>query len=106
MSGAIQADIQEQVESRLALWSVISKEGIHGPTCQTGEPYIELIIRASTLPDLVTAICGAVYAFALRDWNCYWRIKPDLELDNPYGPRAYLRFKCTNQPELRQEQAA
>lgn len=99
---AIQAEIQKTVISRLALHSILSKDGAKGPNCQTGEPYTELVIRASSFSDLVTAIVGAVAAFGERDCTCYWRIKPDLEDDLMDGCRCYMRFCVTNKPEMAQ----
>ena len=103
---AIQADFQAQVKSRLSMHSIISKEGIRGPTCQTGEEYTELIIRTSSVKALVTAVVGAITEFGGRDWTCYWRVEPEIDLDERNGTRAYLRFCVSNLPELPQEQAA
>jgi hypothetical protein len=103
---AIQDEFQAQVKSRLLMHSIASKGGIKGPTCQTGQDYIELIIRASSFKALVSAVVGAVTEFGGRDWTCYWRVDPEIDLDEHNGNRAYLRFCVTNLPELPREQAA
>lgn len=104
---AILAEFQAAIVHGLAMHSIQSKDGIHGPTCQTGENYTELVIRASTVSDLTEAVVGAITQFGGRDYRCYWRVKPDLDLDGLLqGPRAYLRFCVTNKPELPQSEAA
>jgi hypothetical protein len=104
---AIQAEVQAAVIHGLSMHTIISKDGLRGPSCQTGEDYTELVVRASSIADLTKAIIGAVTEFGGRDYRCYWRTKPDVDLDGLLqGPRAYLRFCVTDKPELPKEQAA
>jgi hypothetical protein len=104
---AIEVEVQKAIVHGLAMHSIISKDGLHGPSCQTGEEYTEVVIRASTIADLTRAAIGAIIEFGGRDYRCYWRIKPDVDLDSlMQGPRVYLRFRITNKPELPQSEAA
>lgn len=96
-------ELHQTIVDGLAIhYDMASKDGVKGPTSQTGEDYIELIVRASTLDALRTAIMGAISAFGGKNWTCYWRTKTEVDLDSGSTPRAYLRFCVSSKPEQEQ----
>jgi hypothetical protein len=101
-------ELHQNIVNGLAIhYDVESKDGVKGPLSQTGEEYIELIVRASTIKALGSAIMGAISAFGRgKGSTCYWRTKTEVDLESGSTPRAYLRFCVSNRPELSQEQAA
>lgn len=102
--------IQKIIENALRDRGVESKDGLRGPTCQTGEEYIEFVIRSSTNDSPVTlaiAAAGLVCGFAKKGATCYWRIKADYEAETvTRNPGVYVRFFISSKPELPQSEAA
>jgi len=99
MTGASE-DIQGEIEEFLAAQGIASKDGLFGPKCQTGEEYIELIIRGGGVATLAIAAAGAVGAFGKPGSTCYWRIKADYENHPDRVEGVYVRFLVTDKPEL------
>ena len=94
--------MQKIIEETLAENGVVSKDGWAGPTCQTGEKYVQLYLRCSGVATLTKAIIGAIAIFGEAGWTCYWRTKADYDFQGLDA--VYVRFCMTNKPEL--EQAA
>lgn len=94
-----QADVIAGIEAR----GILVRDGLSGPLCPTGEPYIELLINATSVEDLTTAMIGAIMAFnpGTPDSRCYWRIRPEADqLPADERIRGYVRFRITDKPVL------
>ena len=95
--------MQKFIEGYLSERGIASKDGIAGPTCQTGEEYTEFTIHGRGIVTLTQAACGLIAGFGKSGDTCYWRTKADYD-DRPGHEGVYIRFKCT--AKTRQEQAA
>lgn len=93
--------VQTFIDSHLQAKGIEPLDGLRQATCQTGEAYDELVVRANGLAMLTQALAGAVAAFGAPGSRCYWRVRADLdERVGDAWTAAYVRFRITNKPEI------
>lgn len=100
--------VQAFVDSHLQAKGIEPLDGLQQRTCQTGEDYDELIVRANGIAALTQALSGAVAVFGTPGCRCYWRVRADLQhrIGDGAWIDAYVRFRMTNQPELPKAETA
>jgi hypothetical protein len=100
---SISNQVQTFIEDRLMEQGIISKDGLFGPICQTGEEYVELTIRGKGIVTLTIAAAGMVAGFGKAGATCYWRTQADYE-DHHSHEEIFVRFCITRKKA--QEKAA